>query len=49
MVDNDVPMTPAPDVIGPIEDRSFKTRLDGMSVLLRAGELVERHERDERR
>ncbi|RBA10914.1 hypothetical protein FPRO05_05503 [Fusarium proliferatum] len=49
MINNDVPMTPAPDVIAPIEDRSFKTRLDGMSVLLRAGELVEKHERDERR
>ncbi|EXM08171.1 hypothetical protein FOIG_02956 [Fusarium odoratissimum NRRL 54006] len=49
MADSDVPMTPAPDLIAPIEDRSFKTRLDGMSVLLRAGELVEKHERDERR
>ncbi|KAF5584142.1 uncharacterized protein FSUBG_12889 [Fusarium subglutinans] len=49
MVDNDVPMTPAPDLMAPIEDRSFRTRLDGMSVLLRAGELVEKHERDERR
>ncbi|KAF9773710.1 hypothetical protein IL306_008406 [Fusarium sp. DS 682] len=49
VVDSDVPMTPAPDLIAPIEDRSFKTRLDGMSVLLRAGELVEKHERDVRR
>ncbi|EWZ45138.1 hypothetical protein FOZG_05595 [Fusarium oxysporum Fo47] len=49
MADSDVPMTPAPDLIAPIEDRSFKTRFDGMSVLLRAGELVEKHERDERR
>ncbi|KAH7209511.1 hypothetical protein DER44DRAFT_824135 [Fusarium oxysporum] len=49
MADSDVPMTPAPDLIAPIEDRPFKTRLDGMSVLLRAGELVEKHERDERR
>jgi hypothetical protein len=49
MVDSDVPMTPAPDLITPIDNRPFKTRLDGMSVLLRAGELVEKHERDERR
>ncbi|PCD37642.1 hypothetical protein AU210_006140 [Fusarium oxysporum f. sp. radicis-cucumerinum] len=49
MADSDVPMTPAPDLIAPIEDRSFKTRFDGMSVLLRAGELVEKQERDERR
>nr|RBQ92048.1 hypothetical protein FVER53263_08051 [Fusarium verticillioides] len=49
MADSDVPMTPAPDLVAPMEDRSFKTRLDGMSVLLRAGELVEKHERDERR
>ncbi|KAF5536817.1 hypothetical protein FNAPI_11629 [Fusarium napiforme] len=49
MVDSDLQMTPAPDLMAPMEDRSFKTRLDGMSVLLRAGELVEKHERHERR
>lgn len=41
-------MTPAPDLATPIEER-LKRGLDGMSVLLRAGELVEQHGRDERR
>ncbi|KAF5660587.1 hypothetical protein FHETE_8868 [Fusarium heterosporum] len=49
MVDRDVHMTPAPDLATPIEDRNLKSRLDGMSVLLRAGEIVEQHGRDERR
>ena len=49
MTDSDVPMTPAPDLVAPAEDRSLKANLDGMSVLLRAGELVAKHERDERR
>ncbi|KAM5351683.1 hypothetical protein ACJ41O_004406 [Fusarium nematophilum] len=47
--DGDVLMTPAPDLVPLAEGRPVKTRLDGMSVLLRAGELVERHERDDRR
>lgn len=42
-------MTPAPDLITPIEERPLKASLDGMSVLLRAGELVAKNERDERR
>ncbi|KAJ3529779.1 hypothetical protein NM208_g9604 [Fusarium decemcellulare] len=49
MGDADVLMTPAPDLMAPIEARPINSRLDGMSVLLRAGELVERHERDDRR
>ncbi|RBR03571.1 uncharacterized protein FIESC28_11742 [Fusarium coffeatum] len=49
MTDSDVPMTPAPDLVAPAEDRSLKANLDGMSVLLRAGELVAKNERDERR
>ncbi|KAF4974961.1 hypothetical protein FZEAL_8193 [Fusarium zealandicum] len=47
--DSDVLMTPAPDLATPIEGRPIRPRLDGMSVLLRAGELVERHERIDRR
>ncbi|RSL38387.1 hypothetical protein CEP53_014912 [Fusarium sp. AF-6] len=47
--DADVLMTPAPDLMAPIQEHSIRSRLDGMSVLLRAGELVERHERDDRR
>ncbi|KAF4968067.1 hypothetical protein FSARC_4485 [Fusarium sarcochroum] len=49
MMDGDVSMTSAPDLITPNEGRLLRSRLDGVSVLLRAGELVEKHERDERR
>jgi hypothetical protein len=49
MVDGDVPMTPAPDLAAPVEERPLRPSLDGMSVLLRAGELVAKNERDERR
>lgn len=48
MVDSDIQMTSAPDLATPIEER-LKSRLDGMSVLLRAGEIVEQHGRYERR
>lgn len=49
MTDGDVPMTQAPDLITPIEERPLRPRLDGMSVLLRAGEFVAKNERDEQR
>ncbi|RGP73788.1 hypothetical protein FLONG3_6209 [Fusarium longipes] len=49
MADGDVAMTPAPDLVTPVEERPLRASLDGMSVLLRAGELVARNERDERR
>ncbi|KIL91225.1 hypothetical protein FAVG1_05924 [Fusarium avenaceum] len=47
MVDSDIQMTSAPDLATPVEER-LKSRLDGMSVLLRAGEIVEQHGRHER-
>ncbi|KAF5027671.1 hypothetical protein F66182_232 [Fusarium sp. NRRL 66182] len=49
IMDSDVLMTSAPDFPASTEDHLLKARLDGMSVLLRAGELVEKNERDERR
>lgn len=42
-------MTPAPHFVATGEHRPVRTRLDGVSALLRAGEIVERHDRDERR
>ncbi|KAF7551676.1 hypothetical protein G7Z17_g4818 [Cylindrodendrum hubeiense] len=41
--------TPAPHFAAKGEDKPARTRLDGVSALLRAGEIVESHDRDERR
>lgn len=40
--DGDVLMTPAPDVVSP--SPHLKPRLDGVSALLRAGEIVEKRD-----
>ena len=43
--DGDVLMTSVEEPVRP-RDRSRKDGLDGMSALLRAGEIVDRHGRD---
>ncbi|KAF7564061.1 hypothetical protein G7046_g9 [Stylonectria norvegica] len=46
--DGDALMMPAPDLVAINQSGPMKTRLDGMSALLRAGEIVERHDQDDR-